>query len=395
MKGIMLAVFILAVATARAQSPVPPDAKVEQIATGFQFVEGPVWMNNTLLFSDFNQNKIFRWWPAGDSVSTYMYPSDSSNGLTLDMEGRLVFCQMGYRRVVRLDSDMNVTPLASGYNGKKFNSPNDLVVKSDGAIFFTDPDFNVPGGVKNKELTFCGIFGISPSGDVQLLDSSLAEPNGICFSPDQSKLYVNDSQVRKIYVWDIMNDSVLANKRLFVSIQPIGYADGMKVDSAGNIFCTGPLGIWVFSPAGALLDTILVPHTPSNCNWGDADRKTLYITATPSVYRIRLAKGAAGIGEYNYRPHESFKLYSNYPNPFNPTTAISYQFSAASHVVLTVYDELGRELTTLVDTRQDPGVYGVTFDGSGYSSGTFFCRMSASTSDGHRYESTSKMIMLK
>ncbi len=194
--------LIFVVSATFAQSPVPNGAKVEKLATGFLQVEGPVWYNgpglksaidSSILFSDIAGNKIYQYSPATGKATPFLNPSDSSNGMTFDREGRLVFCQMGFRRVVRMDSNGTITPLVSTYGGKKFNSPNDVVVKSDGSIFFTDPPFNIPAGEK-QELPFSGIFRISPSGLLQLLDSTLSLPNGICFSPDESKLYVNDSQ---------------------------------------------------------------------------------------------------------------------------------------------------------------------------------------------------------
>ena len=287
MKKILLPLFLLIAFSVSAQSPVPEDAKPELIASGFQFVEGPVWSDSIgLLFSDLDGNIAYRWTEV-DSITEYLNPSYNSNGLTYDSEGRLIIAQTGLRRVARLEFDGSQTSLANNYNGKKLNSPNDPVVKSDGSIFFTDPPFNIPSGEK-QELSFSGIYRISPYGRLQLLDSTLNLPNGICFSKDETKLYVNNSKVRIIYVWDVINDSTIANKREFASINPIGYADGMKIDTEGNLFCTGPEGVWMFSPEGNLLDKIPLPQNPSNCNWGDADRKTLYITAGNSVYRIRL-----------------------------------------------------------------------------------------------------------
>jgi len=270
-----------------AQSPVPEGAEAKLIASGFKFVEGPVWNDDLgLLFSDMHGNIIYSW-TEEDSISEFLNPSDNSNGLTYDLYGNLIVAQTGLRRVARLESDGTQITLADNYNGNKLNSPNDLAVKSDGSIFFTDPPFNIPEG-EEQELTFSGIYRISPYGELQLLDSTLELPNGICFSKDETKLYVNNSKVRIIYVWDVINDSTIANKREFARIAPKGYADGMKIDTEGNLFCAGPEGIWVFSPNGILLDKIPIPVNPTNCNWGDADRKTLYITAVSSVFRILL-----------------------------------------------------------------------------------------------------------
>lgn len=262
--------------------------RLEKLATGFQQPEGPVWKDGVgLLFSDIARSKIYVWSPVDSSTGIYLQPSDSSNGLTLDRQGRLILTQMLKRRVSRLETDGSITSLVSTYGGKKFNCPNDVVVRSDGSIFITDPDFNIPAG-QLSELHFQGIYRLSPSGSLQLLDSTFDKPNGICFSPDEQKLYVNDSHKCIIYVWDVPNDSTISNKKVFYTIPASGYADGMKTDPQGNIYCTGPTGIWIVSPSGALLERITMSETPSNCNWGDADRKTLYITAGSSLYRIRL-----------------------------------------------------------------------------------------------------------
>lgn len=260
---------------------------LERVCTGFQFVEGPVWKDGTgLLFSDVWPSTIHRWSPVDSSVTIHLTPSDSSNGLTYDRQGRLILTQMQQRRVSRQETDGSIAPLITTFRGRRFNSPNDIVVSSSGAIFFTDPDFNVPPG-HVSELAFKGIYRLSTSGVVQLIDSTFDKPNGICFSPDEKRLYVNESPRHTIYVWDVVNDSTFTNKRLFYTIPRNGYADGMKADSSGNIYCTGPGGVWVVSPEGAYLTLISTPEAPTNCAWGDADRKTLYITATSSIYRIR------------------------------------------------------------------------------------------------------------
>ena len=293
-----------------AQSTVPAGASLEKVAGGFQFLEGPVWKDSVgLLFSDMGASTIFNYTPDG-KIKIFLKPSDVSNGLTYDLQGRLILTQTGLRRVARLEPDGTQTLLASTYNEKKLNSPNDVAVKSDGSIFFTDPPFNIPSGQK-QELPFSGIFRISgTTGALQLLDSTLAFPNGICFSPDEKKLYVNDSQARIIYVWDVANDSTITNKKVFATMHANGYADGMKIDTKGNLFSAGPFGIWVFSPKGTVIDTIMVPGQTTNCNWGDADRKTLYITAGTGLYRIRLTS-STGINGQGYNPTKSFKLYGN------------------------------------------------------------------------------------
>jgi gluconolactonase len=184
MIGKSFLLLILLAAVSFAQSPVPSNAKLEKLVTGLLQPEGPVWKDSVLLFSDIQANTIYLWSPIDSSIQPYLQPSDSSNGLTLNQQGRLILTQMRLRRVARQEMDGSVTPLVSNYRGKKFNSPNDLVVKSDGSIFFTDPDFNVPYPY-NKELDFKGVYRISPSGSIKLLDSTFDKPNGICFSPDE------------------------------------------------------------------------------------------------------------------------------------------------------------------------------------------------------------------
>jgi gluconolactonase len=367
--------FLLPVSYAAAQSPVPANAKLERIATGFQFVEGPVWKDSTgLLFSDIPANTVYAWTASG-GAQAYVSPSDNSNGLTLDSRGRLILTQTGLRRVARRESNGVETSLASAYGGKRLNSPNDVVVKSDGSVWFTDPPLNIPAGQK-AELTFSGIFRIATSGALQMLDSSLTQPNGICFSPDEKRLYVNNSAERVIYVWDVVQDTLIANRRRFASMNPAGYADGMKVDSLGNLFSAGPLGIWVFGPDGAVLDTILVPGQTSNCNWGDPDRRTLYITAGSSVYRIRLA-GTTGIGETGVNLPGIFDLYQNFPNPFNPSTTIRFSLPHRAVTRLTVFNSLGQQVATLLDGDQNAGVHDLKFDGTRMASGMYFYRMQA------------------
>lgn len=276
-----------------AQSPLENDHKLEKIAEGFQLTEGPVWWESDkmgkegagLLFSDIPGNTINKW-DKDSGTSIFLKPSGNSNGLAIDKNGKLIIAQHGFRRVIRLEEDGTQTVLASTYNSKKLNSPNDIAVKSDGAIYFTDPPYGI--NPEQEELGFYGIYRIDTNGNLTLLDSSLRRPNGIVFSPDESKLYVSDDEDRKIYVFDVKDDTVITNKKLFAFMEPDGDADGMKVDSKGNLYAAGPLGLWVFSPEGALLDTVNVPGQTTNCNWGDKDRKSLYITSGNAVFRIRI-----------------------------------------------------------------------------------------------------------
>jgi len=375
----------------------PLNAQVEELATGFLQPEGPVWKDGVgLLFSDIRANKIYCWSPFDSSITEFMYPSDSSNGLTFDLDSNLILTQMAKRRVSRRESNGSITPLAETYNGKKFNSPNDLVVKSDSSIFFTDPDFNLPLG-QPKELDFQGVFRIGKNGNIQVLDSTTFDkPNGICFSPDESKLYVNESPLRIIYVWDVVDDSTITNRSVFFTIPGrnyIDYADGMKVDVEGNLYCTGPQGVWVISPDGTCIDTILVPHNPSNCNWGDDDRRTLYITAGSSLYRVRLSSSIKDQG------HKSFELHQNYPNPFNPSTKIVYtipSIETGTGVSIRIYDLLGCEVITLIDGMQTAGEHSVEWNGTnsaGHKVGSGVYLYQLKSNNG--YVNTRKMTLLR
>jgi gluconolactonase len=378
------------------QSPIPPDARLEKLASGLLQPEGPLWKEGIgLLFSDIKRNLIDVWSPVDGSVKPYLQPSDSSNGITFDRQGRLVLTQMRLRRVARQEIDGTITPLASTYNGKKFNSPNDVVVKSDGSIFFTDPDFNIPSG-QTRELSFKGVFRISPTGALILLDSSFDKPNGICFSPDEKKLYVNESARCLIYVWDVIADSLLVNKRLFYTIPATGYADGMKVDTAGNIYCAGPTGIWIVSPTGQYLGRIAMTENPSNCAWGDSDRKTLYMTAGASLYRIRTI--TTGLNQENQSPPPgAFELYQNYPNPFNPSTAISFQLSSVSYTTLRIFNVQGKEIATLINGSLAAELHTIQWNAANNPSGVYFYRLDRRPNAGVSGASfeTKKMILVK
>ena len=371
------------------QSVLDPNAEVEEIASGIQQPEGPVWKDSLgLLFSDIKGNKIYKW-TEESGKEVYLNPSDSTNGLAYDLEGRLIAGQMGLRRIVRFEKDSSQTSLADNFDAKKFNSPNDLVVKSDGSIFFTDPDFNVPGGKQNKELSFNGIYRISPAGEFKLL-ATLTLPNGICFSPDEKKLYVNDSQAHKIYVWDVIDDSTIANKKLFFTIPVNGYADGMKTDKDGNIYCTCSSAVWVISSTGEQIGKIDLPSnvSASNCAWGDSDFKTLFITAGTSVYRVR--PFAISTDNNDSELLKEFKLFQNYPNPFNPSTNISYSIPTNSQVVLKIYDALGKEIMTIENRERTAGTYVVPFNARNLASGVYYYKITADD-----FSEVKKLVLIK
>lgn len=285
---------------------VPPDAKIEKLAGGFKFTEGPVWIRaGYLLFSDIPNSAIMKWTPDG-KVSIFRKPKSDwntvplpneivePNGETVDHEGRLTVCEHRNRRVSRLGKDGHLTVLADRYQGKRLNSPNDLVYKSDGSLYFTDPPYGFAKEDQDpaKELPFNGVYRWA-GGKLELLYRGLSRPNGLAFSPDEKFLYVDNSDPNK-KIWmrfEVTSGGKLSNEKVFydsTSSTEDGLPDGMKVDQKGNVYGTGPGGIWIFSPEGKHLGTIQPPEIPANCAWGDKDGKTLYMTARTGLYRIRL-----------------------------------------------------------------------------------------------------------
>ena len=265
------------------------NTQVKQVAVGFKFTEGPLWHpQGFLLFSDIPFNTIYQWTPH-EKPKIFRRPSGNANGNTLDLEGRLITGEHSNRRISRTLENGTVVTLASQYRGRRLNSPNDLVVKSDGSIYFTDPPFGINS--QQEELGFYGVYRLTADGTLTLLVKDFVRPNGIAFSPDEKKLYVNDSQKAQMRVFDVHPNSTLANGRIFAELKDpskSGVPDGMKVDLKGNVYSTGPGGVWVFSPSGNLLGKIKVPEIAANLAWGDHDYKTLYITASNSLYRVRL-----------------------------------------------------------------------------------------------------------
>jgi len=259
------------------------EGEVELVADGFQFTEGPVWVDNdkTLLFSDIPANTIYRL-----DKSIFRTPSGESNGLTLDREGRLIACEHKNRRVTRTEQNGAITVLADKYDGKRLNSPNDVIVRSDGVIFFTDPPYGLPGGLKGPEaeLDFCGLYKIGADGVLSLLAKDFMKPNGLALSPDEKILYVADTEGKIIRAFDVGDDGTLSNSRMFCELPS---PDGMKVDTAGNVWATAADGVRIYDPAGALLQTVRCPQMPANCAFGEEDSRTLFITARTGLYKIR------------------------------------------------------------------------------------------------------------
>ena len=304
----VLAAVCLAPAAQAAENPAPkdfdvldetfrkvlrPDSTVRAICTGQQFTEGPVWMKATrcLLFSDIPADAIFRWSPtAGKSV--FRKPSHQTNGNTTDKQGRLVSCEHGSRTVTRTGKDGKVTTIAATYRGKKFSSPNDLAIKSDGTIWFTDPTYGLRGRPREQKGNY--VYRLDPNAaEPVAVATDFHMPNGICFSPDEKHVYIADSgRPHHVRRFAVTQDNTLAEGKVFAVIRP-GGPDGMRIDADGRLYSTAGDGVQVFSPAGKLIGKIRTPKSAANCCFGGPANRTLYITARDSVYAVRLAvKGA-------------------------------------------------------------------------------------------------------
>ena len=308
---------------------IPGGATLERLATGFTWLEGPVWLKGSLYFADIPANSIHKWIP-GKGVSTFLHPSGykgsdpfggiepGSNGMTLDKQNRLTVAGHAQRDVYRLESldpAGPITILADSYDGKKLNSPNDLVYKSDGSLYFTDPPYGLPSQKDNdpdKQLQVNGVYripraleqkaGTAPArAELQLLVSDLTRPNGIAFSPDEKYLYVDNSEPKKIWMrYRVQPDGTLTDGKLLydaTSDPRPGSPDGMKIDQEGNIYSAGPAGVWIFSPEGKPLATILIAEKVANLAWAGPDRKMLYITASSSLYRVHLKIAGAPLAK--------------------------------------------------------------------------------------------------
>lgn len=287
---------------------VPDNARVERIAGGFGFTEGPLWRGDHLLFSDIPNSRIVSWrpLPEGPEVTTFRCPSNNANGLTLDRSGRLLACEGATRRLTRTEADGTITVIAERHEGKRINSPNDVVVRSDGSIYFSDPFWG--NGFVNKygeqvlpthkELPFNGVFRVAPDGTLQAVADDFERPNGLAFSPDERTLYVDDTRRFHVRAFSVRSDGTLAEGRILASIRAPepGVPDGLKVDVEGNVYCTGPGGVWIIAPDGTILGRILMPEITANVGWGGDDWRTLFLTATTSVYRVRLNIPGIAVG---------------------------------------------------------------------------------------------------
>jgi gluconolactonase len=278
---------------------VDEDAELERLGTGFTFTEGPLWNpDGFLLFSDM-PGDVRRRWDAESGVTEVANPSNKGNGMTFDLDGRLIVCEHVTSSVVRMDPDGTGSGrevIASHYGDRELNAPNDVVVKSDGAIYFSDPTYGrMPGfGIeREQDLDFQGVYRIPPGGgDTQLLADDFGQPNGLCFSIDEALLYVNDTEKAHIRVFDVEPDGTISNSRVLAdgigtaSLEIGDLVDGMKLDERGNIWVTGPGGVCVFDAKGEHIGTVQVPEPVGNVNWGGPDWSSLFIPATSSVYRI-------------------------------------------------------------------------------------------------------------
>jgi gluconolactonase len=280
---------------------VAPDAPIDRIAGGLGFTEGPVWRGRELLFSDIPNKRIARWrrLPEGPELTTFA--TGMSNGLTLDRQGRVIAAEHDGRRVSRVADDGTRAVLTEQFQGKRLNSPNDIVVRSDGSIYFTDPPYAVrpstpgtarPAGwwtqpIPGKEQPCHGVYRLAPDGALHLLVDDFALPNGLAFSPDESMLYIDDSAHKHIRAFDVRPDGALTGSRILLDMasDDPGVPDGLKVDVHGNVFCTGPGGVWVCRPDGTRLGRIVLPELPANLAWGE-DGTVLFLTARTSVYRL-------------------------------------------------------------------------------------------------------------
>lgn len=291
-----------------------PEAKLEKLADGFSWAEGPVWLDGAMLFSDVPQNVVYRWTEGAAKAEVFLQPSGlltpapgfrepGSNGLSRDAEGRLLLAQHGERRIARYSGGA-FTSVADRFDGKRFNSPNDLAVRKSGEIYFTDPPYGLEGTDKSplRELPWAGVYRVTNDGEVRLVSKTLTWPNGIAFSPDEKTLYVavSDPSATRVVAFDVSADGTVANERVFFDAQPRsaaggkGLCDGLKVDRDGNVWSTGPGGVLVISPGGKLLGVLNTGVPTANCGWGGDDGSVLYLTANNMLLRVKTKTKGAG-----------------------------------------------------------------------------------------------------
>jgi gluconolactonase len=299
-----LALVVLGLVVALAAAEAGPGgialAEATKVAGDCQFTEGPIWLpEGTLLFSDIPADTIYRL--ADGEKSVFRKPSGNSNGLTLDLQNRLVACEHGNRRVSLTMPDGMVKALATEYEGSMLNSPNDVVVKSDGAIYFTDPPYGVRA--ENRELDFQGVYRVAPDGGLTLLVDDFEKPNGLCFSPDEQVLYIADTDKHWLRAFDVKADGTLEKGRVFCRAEEMR-PDGIKCDVAGNVYVTAVDGVWVYSPAGEMIEKIPTEERPANLAFGGSDGRTLYMTARTSVYSVPVRYPGADVPHLRAAPKD-------------------------------------------------------------------------------------------
>ena len=274
-----------------------PLAKVERLAAGLtRWAEGPVWIGDQrcLLWSDVPGNCMWRWDEETGAASVFRKPSGYANGNTRDRQGRLLTCEHGGRRVSRTEPDGRVVTLAGSFENRRLNSPNDIVCKSDGSVWFTDPTFGILGwyeGAKAEPELPMNVYRWDPSGKLTVVAEGINQPNGLAFSPDEKYLYVNAGRDNYVNRYEVRADGTLAGGTLFIDMRKEterGVTDGLRVDTKGNLYETAPGGVWIISPEGKHLGTIRAPEQATNVGFGDADKKTLYIAARTGIYKIRV-----------------------------------------------------------------------------------------------------------
>jgi sugar lactone lactonase YvrE len=264
-------------------------AEATKLCGGFGFTEGPIWVaqDACLLFSDIPGDRIHRWRPGADNTEVYREPSRNANGLTLDAAGNLLACEHSGRQVTRAAYGQPEEVVVDSFEGQRLNSPNDIVVHSGGALYFTDPSYGLPPDLSGKELDFQGVYRVDPDGSIACVERGFSAPNGLAFTPDESHLYIGDSKDHILTRYRVEPDGSLTDRELFLDARHDtgrGAFDGMKVDEDGRLWTTGPGGVWVAAPDGALLGILIFPEQPANICFGGPDFSTIYVTARTSVY---------------------------------------------------------------------------------------------------------------
>lgn len=339
---------------------------IEKLAGGFSFTEGPVWRSDKLFFSDLGDNKVYTW-SENEGLELFLDPSGNTNGIAVDQEGRLILAQQEFRRMSRMETDSSIVPLATHYEGKRLNIPNDVTTHSDGSIFFTDPPIGI--NEAERELDFSGIFRINSKGDLYLLDKSVQRPNGITFSKDEATLFVSDSRDKQVYAWDV-SDTLISGKRLFTTIGGNGYIDGMCTDEKGRLYVAGPIGIFVFEKDGSRADTIHIGKQCANCNWGPVIGSDLFVTSGSDLYRVRELQKATGFVDYSLSLKGGMEI-AIFPNPLQSGAQISFHLSRNSAVNLKIYSNTGSTLTTLYDQHAEKGDYSFYWNAEGSAPGIY------------------------